>query len=79
MKTNKQTVVTDVSDVAARQTYAGFAMTVTGRDADGRSCTVDVDFDWTWFLEVARSLGDVLAERDKNTQALRMAATEALG
>lgn len=79
MKTNTQTVVTSVSDVAARQTPAGFAMTITGRDVDGRSCAVDVTFDWLWFTHLARSLGGVLATRDESTRAMRAAATDALG
>ena len=79
MKTNTQTVVTSVSAVAARQSPAGFAITVTGRDADGRSCAIDVTFDWLWFTHLARSLGDVLATRDESTRAMRAAAADALG
>lgn len=60
-----------VSSITARCTPLGFALTITGRNAEtDADAVIDITFDWSWMFTLADWLRDVVSQRACETQAM---------
>ncbi len=62
--------LTKVSGITPRITPLGFALAITGRDADDVGAVLDITFDWSWMFHLADRLRFVLEKRAADTQAM---------
>lgn len=60
-----------IAAVTARITPLGFALTITGRNAENDAgAVVDVTFDWSWMFTLADRLHGLLNQRAGETQRM---------